>query len=43
MGLVTTYNYDGAGRKISENVGQNKIIRYEYDDFGRIIKGIFII
>lgn len=37
-GLVTTYRYDGAGRNIEENIGQLKIIRYEYDDFGRVIK-----
>lgn len=38
MGLVTTYHYDGAGRKIAEIIGQLKNTTYEYDDFGRIIK-----
>ena len=38
MGLITTYRYDGAGRKIEENSGGLKILKYTYDDFDRIIK-----
>ncbi len=37
MGLVTSYHYDKAGRKIGEICGY-KVINYQYDDFGRVIK-----
>ena len=37
MGLVTTYLYDGAGRKIEEKIGDFKTIHYLYDDFDRLI------
>lgn len=37
MDVVTRFEYDGAGRKIAEICG-TKIDRYEYDDFGRMIK-----
>lgn len=40
MGMVTTYTYDGAGRKIAEKCG-SKTISFEYDDFGRIIKTVY--
>ena len=38
MGLETTYEYDGDGRKIKETIGQFKTIHYSYDDFDRLIK-----
>ena len=38
MGLVTTYRYDGVGRKIEENISNLKVITYSYDDFDRLIK-----
>jgi YD repeat-containing protein len=38
MGLTTTYQYDGAGRKIKEQIGNTKTILYTYDDHGRLIK-----
>lgn len=37
-GLVTTYAYDGAGRKIGETVEGLKTIRYSYDGFDRLIR-----
>ncbi|MBN9378090.1 MAG: hypothetical protein BGO14_01240 [Chlamydiales bacterium 38-26] len=37
MGLETRYEYDGAGRKIAERVGE-KLKRYEYDSLGRVGK-----
>jgi RHS repeat-associated protein len=43
MGLVTKYEYDGAGRKILESIGDIKIIRYKYDDFGRLISVIKVL
>ncbi len=36
-GTVTTYEYDGAGRKIGEVCGQDRI-EYTYDSLGRISK-----
>lgn len=36
MGLVTTYQYDGYGRKIAEHSGQFKTNRYDYDTLGRL-------
>ncbi len=38
MGLITSYQYDGAGRKIQETIGNFKIINYSYDDFDRLVK-----
>jgi YD repeat-containing protein len=37
MGLITSYVYDGAGRKIEEHIDL-KSIYYFYDDFNRLIK-----
>ena len=37
MGLITTYSYDRAGRKIEENCGTKKTC-YQYDDFDNIIQ-----
>src|SRR5262249_4118275 len=34
MGVITTYHYDGAGRKIEES-DHTKTTRYEYDGLGR--------
>lgn len=39
MGVITTYFYDKAGRKIKEVCGP-KVIRYQFDDLGRIITSI---
>lgn len=33
QGIVTTYEYDRAGRKISKTLG-DRTVRYEYDDLG---------
>lgn len=38
MGLITGYEYDGAGRKVKETVGHQKTIHYRYDDFDRVIE-----
>jgi len=39
MGLKTTYQYDGCGRKIAENTLDGKRrVEYTYDDFGRLIQ-----
>lgn len=38
MGVVTHYQYDGAGRKTAEIVNEQKATFYEYDEFDRIIK-----
>ncbi|MBA3722214.1 MAG: hypothetical protein H0W88_07425 [Parachlamydiaceae bacterium] len=38
MGLKTSYQYDGAGRKIVELVDSKIRTIYEYDDFGRIVQ-----
>jgi YD repeat-containing protein len=38
MGVITNYEYDGAGRKTAEIVNNGKITRYSYDDFGRVSK-----
>ena len=37
MGVITTYEYDGAGRKIAEICG-DKVNRFEYDDLSRVTK-----
>jgi len=42
MGLHTQYEYDGAGRKIKETT-ENKIDRFEYDDFDRLVKVIHVL
>lgn len=38
MGFITVYQYDGAGRKVTETIAGVKSIHYEYDDFGRLTK-----
>lgn len=38
IGCITTYSYNGAGRKIEECVDQLKTTRYDYDGFGRTIR-----
>ena len=38
LGLITTYEYDRAGRKIKETIGGIKTIHYSYDGFSRLVK-----
>jgi RHS repeat-associated protein len=42
LGVLTTYSYDGMGRKISEKVG-SKVTNYDYDEFDRLTKIIRIL